>query len=230
MGIPFAMTSPTTSSSGGGTVSAGLTPRVLGTGSHLFQMDGYSIAKRVPTGTGFKSTTFTVGGYRWVLYLYPNGALENEGFMSVFLVLLEVVKNIIRLQFELSFIDEVEKQDPAHIRTRQVIDLISSNYGVGYHKFIALEALENSKHLKEDRFTIRCDLLVTERLAAERCAGCNLRSPSVAVRPAPHVCFCDVCDDASHDDPTAKQCAGCHGPFTAILLAFSRLPYHLELD
>uniref|UniRef100_M8CCM7 MATH domain-containing protein n=1 Tax=Aegilops tauschii TaxID=37682 RepID=M8CCM7_AEGTA len=140
-------------------------------------------------------------------------------------------QNIIRLQFELSFIDEVEKQDPAHIRTRQVIDLISSNYGVGYHKFIALEALENSKHLKEDRFTIRCDVLVTERLAAQRCAGCNLRPASVAVQPAPHVCFCDVCHDASHDDPSAKQCAGCHGPFTAILLAFSRLPYgHLELD
>ncbi|KAI4986198.1 hypothetical protein ZWY2020_018828 [Hordeum vulgare] len=143
----------------------------------------------------------------------------------------EVFTGFVRLQFELSFIDEVEKQDPAHVRTKQVIDLLSSNYGVDYPRFVALEAFEKSKHLKEDRFTIRCDVLVTERPAAQRCAGCNLRSPSLAVEPAPHACFCDVCHDASRDDPSANHCAGCHGPFTAIILAVTRLPYgHLELD
>ncbi|KAE8794034.1 hypothetical protein D1007_31328 [Hordeum vulgare] len=219
MGIPFATASPTTSSSGGGTGT------VRGTGSHLFQIDGYSIAKRIPTGSGLKSC------HRWILFLYPNGAVEDDGFMSVFPVPYEVFTGFVKLQFELSFIDEVEKQDPAHVRTKQVIDLLSSNYGVDYPRFIALEAFEKSKHLKEDRFTIRCDVLVTERPAAQRCAGCNLRSPSLAVEPAPHACFCDVCHDASRDDPSANHCAGCHGPFTAIILAVTRLPYgHLELD
>jgi hypothetical protein len=51
------------------------------------------------------------------------------------------------LQVELSFVDEVEKQSRAHVRTRQVLELYG-NYGVGYRRFIAREALENSKHLR----------------------------------------------------------------------------------
>uniref|UniRef100_A0A0D3HDW3 BTB domain-containing protein n=1 Tax=Oryza barthii TaxID=65489 RepID=A0A0D3HDW3_9ORYZ len=43
------------------------------TGYHLLKIDGYSLTKVTPTGTAIKSTPFTVGGYRWRIYYYPNG-------------------------------------------------------------------------------------------------------------------------------------------------------------
>uniref|UniRef100_N1R2R3 Uncharacterized protein n=1 Tax=Aegilops tauschii TaxID=37682 RepID=N1R2R3_AEGTA len=93
-------------------------------GSHLLQIDGYTIAKHAPNGTSFKSCPFTVGGYRWAIYLFPNGdRLDSADFISVFLALDEHVKGPIRVDLEFSFMDEVEKQDPAHVRARQVVDL-----------------------------------------------------------------------------------------------------------
>ncbi|KAK1669696.1 hypothetical protein QYE76_057855 [Lolium multiflorum] len=94
-------------------------------GSHLLQIDGYSIAKHAPNGTSLKSCPFMVGGYRWMIHLFPNGdGPESSGFISVFISLYKYFKRgRVSLQVELSFVDEVEKQNPAHVRTRQVLEL-----------------------------------------------------------------------------------------------------------
>ncbi|KAM3261816.1 hypothetical protein ACQJBY_052480 [Aegilops geniculata] len=206
-------------------------------GSHLLQIDGYSIAKQATNGTSFKSCPFTVGGYRWAIYLFPNGdRLDSADFISVFLALDEhvkgpirvdeYIKGPIRVHLEFSFMDEVEKQDPAHVRARQVVDLYGG-YAVGYRRFIAREAMENSKHLKGDRFTIRCDLfvlkhvIIRENLHASglrRCEACNLRAATMGGGPLVHACFCDVCNHASRNNAAAKQCAGCHGPYEGFFL------------
>ncbi|KAM0865816.1 hypothetical protein ACQ4PT_042998 [Festuca glaucescens] len=214
----------TTASSGGGDA---FQVKSTASGSHLLQIDGYSVTKHVPVGTNFKSCPFTVGGYRWILYLFPNGdRTDSVGFISVFLGLGDRIPRFVRLQLELSFVDETDKQDPAHVRTRQVVDLLS-RCGVGYTRFIAREALEKSKHLKDDHFTVRCDFIVSEyTLVREnlhagtdrKCVGCNLRLATVPWLPLIHACFCAVCTDASHNDPAAKQCAGCHGPLQGIFL------------
>ncbi|CAM0877469.1 unnamed protein product [Alopecurus aequalis] len=195
-------------------------------GSHLLQIDGYSIAKHAPNGTSLKSCPFTVGGYPWIIHLFPNGDIpESAGFISVFIGLHGYChrRRCVRLHVEFSFVDEVEKQDPAHVRTKQVLKLIS-NYGVGYRRFIAREALENSKHLQGDRFTVRCDFLVTgyvdipfgdpvRRSRTRACAACNHRPMKTGMLPLIHACLCDVCNDASRNDPTAKQCEACHGAY-----------------
>ncbi|XBI85710.1 hypothetical protein VPH35_093811 [Triticum aestivum] len=217
-----------TSASSGGGVDFYIKP--MAAGSHLFQIDGYSIAKRAANGFSFKSCPFMVGGYRWALYLYPNGDRpDSAGFISVFLLLddYEHVERPARLQLELRFIDEADKrQDPTPARTSQVIDL-RSFCGVGYRRFIAREAMENSKHLKGDRFTIRCDLVflklvvIPENVHASghrKCVACNLRVVTLAWMPLLHACFCVACKDASRMDATAKQCASCHGPFQGIFL------------
>ncbi|KAM0892483.1 hypothetical protein ACQ4PT_025708 [Festuca glaucescens] len=150
----------TTTSSGGGPFYV----KSTASGSHLLQIDGYSIAKHAPNGASLKSCPFMVGGYRWMLHLFPNGdGPASSGFISVFNGLYKYFKRgRVSLQVELSFVDEVEKQNPAHVRTRQVLELYG-NYGVGYRRFIAREALENSKHLKGDRLTLRCDFIIGVR-------------------------------------------------------------------
>ncbi|KAK1642810.1 hypothetical protein QYE76_060615 [Lolium multiflorum] len=212
----------TTTSSGGGTSF------VQSSGSHLFQIDGYSIAKHAPIRTSLKSCPFTVGGFPWMIQLFPNGdGLRGAGFISVFIGLYDYDKGgRVSLQVEFSFIDEVDKQNTEHLRTRQVVELYG-NYGVGYRRFIAREALEKSKHLKGDRFTIRCDFIITAfvcipengpRDRSRKCGSCNLRPVRVRGMLLLHACFCDACDDASRDDPTGKQCAGCHGPYEGRIL------------
>ncbi|KAF7062025.1 hypothetical protein CFC21_068670 [Triticum aestivum] len=196
-------------------------------GSHLLQIDGYSIAKQATNGTSFKSCPFTVGGYRWAIYLFPNGDwLDSADFISVLLALDEHVKGPIRVHLEFSFMDEVEKQDPRHVCTRQVVDL-HGGYAVGYRRFIAREAMENSKHLKGDRFTIRCDLFVLKHVIVQenlhasghrKCEACNIRVATMGGRVLVHACFCDVCNHASRNDAAAKQCAGCHGPYEGFFL------------
>jgi hypothetical protein len=158
-----------------------------------------------------------------MLHLFPNGdGSASAGFISVFIGFYKDDKqHRVSLQVEFSFIDEVDKQDPAHVRTRQALEVLR-NYGVGYRRFIASEALDNSEHLKGDRLTVRCDFIITGFVDISEdnngrrfreCGACNLRPATVARLLLLHACFCDVCNDASRSDPTAKQCAGCHGPY-----------------
>ncbi|XP_073360759.1 BTB/POZ and MATH domain-containing protein 3-like [Aegilops tauschii subsp. strangulata] len=56
-------------------------------------------------------------------------------------------------QFEFSFVDETDKQDPARIHDSEIFDLRTCKV-----KVMKREALE--KHLKDDSFTIRCDIVV----------------------------------------------------------------------
>ncbi|CAM0877468.1 unnamed protein product [Alopecurus aequalis] len=215
MGITFDMA--TTTSSGGGASF------LQSSGSHLLQIEGYSIAKNAPNGTRLKSCPFTVGGYSWILHLFPSGDCpKSADFISVFIGLHNYHESCrVNLQVEFSFVDEVDKQDPAHVRTKQVLGLYL-HYGVGYRRFVAREALENSKHLKGDRFTVRCDLIITGYVDIPRdgggatrrkCAACNIRPATVAGTMLVHACFCDVCNEASRNDPTAKQCPWCHGTY-----------------
>jgi hypothetical protein len=223
MGITLDMA--TTTSSGGSFVQS--------FGSHLLQIDGYSIAKHAPNGTSFKSCPFTVGGFHWMIHLFPNGDCpESADFISVFICPHKLNRRgRVSLQLEFSFVDKGDKQNPAHVRTRQVLEL-AYFYGVGYRRFIAREALENSKHLNGDCFTVRCDFIITGYVnvnvdipenghgRTRKCTGCNLRPVKVVELPLIHACFCDVCSDASHNDPTAKRCTACHGPYEGRCLLF----------
>lgn len=186
------------------------------------KIDGYSIAKQAPNGTRLKSCPFTMGGFDWMIHLFPNGDCpKSADFISVFICPRNTNdRGRVSLQLEFNFIDEVNKQNPMHVRTRPVLEA-PYFYGVGYRKFIAREAVENSKHLKGDCFTARCDFIITGYvrlsenvpITKRKCAACNLLPVTVVGLPLVHACFCNVCNDASRKDPTAKQCAGCHAPY-----------------
>ncbi|XBH74133.1 hypothetical protein VPH35_101142 [Triticum aestivum] len=181
-------------------------------GYPLLQIDGYSIAKHAPNGTSFKSCTFTVGGYRWAIYL-PQRRPAGQHRLHL---------RPMRVHLEFSFMDKVDKQDPTHVRTRQTVEL-HHGYAVGYRRFISREAMENLKHIKGDRFTIRCDLVVPENFDTSgnrKCESCNLRVATLGGVRLHHACFCDVCNHASRNDAAAKQCAGCHGPYDGFFLSF----------
>ncbi|MCL7047759.1 hypothetical protein MKW94_001020, partial [Papaver nudicaule] len=78
-------------------------------GSHEYVIRGYSLAKGMGVGKFIKSSSFTVGGYEWVIHFYPDGQsfLDNE-FVSICVVLASP-GNDVRALFELKLLDQSGK-------------------------------------------------------------------------------------------------------------------------
>ncbi|KAI5003517.1 hypothetical protein ZWY2020_030677 [Hordeum vulgare] len=130
-------------------------------GYHLLVVNVYSHTKATaPNGKGILSLPFMVGGHRWQISYCPNGVLSvSANSMCLVVCLLDDnVTESLKVQLEFSFVDEVEKQDTAYIRAMKPRNFSSSARICGLPYFMKIDALEKSKHLKDDCFTIRCDL------------------------------------------------------------------------
>ncbi|KAI5002171.1 hypothetical protein ZWY2020_026821 [Hordeum vulgare] len=135
-------------------------------GYHLLKIDGYSHTKGVPNGDRIKSHSFTLGEHRWHIDYHPNGCKpEYADSISLFLVLDSNVTTAVKAQHKFSFADEVTDQSPSLVST--TVQNYSSHKGWGNATFIKRADLEKSEHLKDDSFTIRCDILVISDYRAE---------------------------------------------------------------
>ncbi|KAK1699601.1 hypothetical protein QYE76_016298 [Lolium multiflorum] len=148
-------------------------------GYHLLVVEGYSRSKAdFLNGNYIESRSFRVGDYLWLLRYYPNGSSGNAGFISAALILAQDVEVPAKAKYVFSFIDQAEKQGPSHIRKREAYNFHTKTRGMCSSEFIRREALENSEHLKNDGFTIRCDVLVIEGGDAK-----GTTSPFITVPP-----------------------------------------------
>uniref|UniRef100_A0A8I6WF20 Uncharacterized protein n=1 Tax=Hordeum vulgare subsp. vulgare TaxID=112509 RepID=A0A8I6WF20_HORVV len=131
---------------------------------HLLVVQGYSRVKYTPNKVCIKGCSFRAGGYRWALKFYPNGNhSEDAGFVSIYLFLDQDVAQPVKVRVQFSFIDEVAKQEPAQIHARKKVDFSSDDPSWGRARLMkGGEDLEESGHLKDDCFTIRCDFLIAE--------------------------------------------------------------------
>ncbi|XAR71991.1 hypothetical protein NMG60_11018470 [Bertholletia excelsa] len=79
-------------------------------GSHHFTITGYSLAKGMGPGKYISSDTFTVGGYDWAIYFYPDGKnIEDSSmYVSVFIALASEGTDV-RALFELTLLDQSGK-------------------------------------------------------------------------------------------------------------------------
>ncbi|KAF7060558.1 hypothetical protein CFC21_067344 [Triticum aestivum] len=130
-------------------------------GYRLFIVDGYSRSKEnTPNGKSIKSRPFRVGGYWWVILYSLNGERsQDEGHTSITLALDQDVSRHVKVQFEFSFIDQIDKQKSARIRSSEVASL-STGTSCGHHRWMKSGDFEASRHLRDDNFIIRCDLFV----------------------------------------------------------------------
>ncbi|GJN04417.1 hypothetical protein PR202_ga21964 [Eleusine coracana subsp. coracana] len=87
----------------------------------------------------------------------------------------ETVTDTVDAKFEFSFVDQAEKQAPAYIRATETYSFLKRGRW-GSLCFIKRDVLEQSKHLMDDCFTIRCDILVTK--------GPACTAPFVVVPPS----------------------------------------------
>ncbi|VAI54430.1 hypothetical protein VPH35_109129 [Triticum aestivum] len=146
-------------------------------GYHLLVVEGYSRTKETtPNGKWIGSRPFIVGGRRWTIDYSPNGDnSEDEEFISVLLVLDEDIKQSVKVQYVLSFIDQPELRVPKHIRQSEPVCFYKQCDVHGQFRFMKREVFERSKHLKNDGFVLRCDLVVlmSDGDTEEQGAGTN---------------------------------------------------------
>ncbi|KAJ4745774.1 BTB/POZ and MATH domain-containing protein 4 [Rhynchospora pubera] len=132
-------------------------------GSHKFVIEGYSLAKGMGVGKHIASDSFTVGGYQWAIYFYPDGKNpeDNSTYVSVFIALASEGTDV-RALFELTLVDQSGKgKHKVHSHFDRALE--SGPYTLkyrgsmwGYKRFFRRTALETSDFLKDDCLKIDC--------------------------------------------------------------------------
>ncbi|XP_071704095.1 BTB/POZ and MATH domain-containing protein 4-like [Rutidosis leptorrhynchoides] len=132
-------------------------------GSHRFVIQGYSLAKGMGIGKHIASDLFTVGGYQWAVYFYPDGKNpeDNSTYVSVFIALASEGTDV-RALFELTLVDQSGKgKHKVHSHFDRSLE--SGPYTLkyrgsmwGYKRFYRRAMLETSDYLKDDCLKINC--------------------------------------------------------------------------
>ncbi|XP_059429610.1 BTB/POZ and MATH domain-containing protein 4 [Corylus avellana] len=132
-------------------------------GSHKFVIQGYSLAKGMGVGKHIASDNFTVGGYQWAIYFYPDGKNpeDNSAYVSVFIALASEGTDV-RALFELTLVDQSGKgKHKVHSHFDRSLE--SGPYTLkyrgsmwGYKRFFRRTLLESSDYLKDDCLKINC--------------------------------------------------------------------------
>ncbi|XP_062167279.1 BTB/POZ and MATH domain-containing protein 4 isoform X3 [Alnus glutinosa] len=132
-------------------------------GSHNFTIRGYSLAKGIGVGKHIASDNFTVGGYQWAIYFYPDGKNpeDNSTYVSVFIALASEGTDV-RALFELTLLDQ-SGAGKHKVHSHFDRSLESGPYTLkyrgsmwGYKRFFRRNMLESSVFLKDDCLKINC--------------------------------------------------------------------------
>ncbi|XP_037455502.1 BTB/POZ and MATH domain-containing protein 1-like [Triticum dicoccoides] len=155
-------------------------------GYHLLVVHDYPRTKQeAPTGDSISSRPFMVGGHCWIINYYPNGEDSDcADFISLELSCLQDDANkkqqhVVEAKVVFSFIDQVEMQNPVYIAQAETYSF--NGFSRARRKFMTRQALEQSSlHLKDDSFTIRCDIMVS--------SSCNPKDDDATKALLPHMC------------------------------------------
>ncbi|KAL2893380.1 BTB/POZ and MATH domain-containing protein 3 [Bienertia sinuspersici] len=132
-------------------------------GSHRFEIKGYSLAKGMGAGKYISSDIFTVGGYDWAIYFYPDGKNpeDSSAYVSVFIALASEGTDV-RALFELTLVDQTGgKKHKVHSHFHRALE--SGPYTLkGYKRFFRRPNLENSEFLKDNCLLLECTVGVVK--------------------------------------------------------------------
>ncbi|KAL2565652.1 hypothetical protein AAZV13_19G119600 [Glycine max] len=134
-------------------------------GSHQFKITGYSLSKGIGIGKYMASDVFSVGGYNWAIYFYPDGKSveDNATYVSLFIALASEGTDV-RALFELTLLDQSGKErHKVHSHFERTLE--SGPYTLkyrgsmwGYKRFFKRTALETSDYLKDDCLSVNCSV------------------------------------------------------------------------
>ncbi|KAJ7550511.1 hypothetical protein O6H91_07G104200 [Diphasiastrum complanatum] len=156
-------------------------------GSHHFTITGYSLAKGMGVGKYIPSDMFTVGGYQWAIYFYPDGknTEDNSLYVSVFIALASEGQDV-RALFELTLLDQ-SGNGRHKIHSHFDRSLEGGPYTLkyrgsmwGYKRFFRRAVLETSDYLKNDSLSIDCTVgVVTSATQGPKLYSINIPEPEL---------------------------------------------------
>uniref|UniRef100_A0A0D3G9W2 BTB domain-containing protein n=1 Tax=Oryza barthii TaxID=65489 RepID=A0A0D3G9W2_9ORYZ len=154
--------------------SASIVQANVTSGYNLLTIDGYMATTPIPTGVYMTSSAFAIGGHQWRIRYYPNG--KNSGcanYISFDLILDENVAAPVYAQHRFRFAGDAEKEAEQAPASPPPSSSYERERGEGPSRFVKRRILERSRrrHLKNDSFTVRCDVVVTEFRPAEVAPG-----------------------------------------------------------
>uniref|UniRef100_A0A7N0V5N0 BTB/POZ and MATH domain-containing protein 3 n=1 Tax=Kalanchoe fedtschenkoi TaxID=63787 RepID=A0A7N0V5N0_KALFE len=160
------------------TLSSGSSESIIDTvnGSHDFTIKGYSLAKGMGPGKYISSDVFSVGGYDWAIYFYPDGKNpeDNSMYVSVFIALASEGTDV-RVLFKLTLLDQSGKgKHRVHSHFDRALEggpytLKYKGSMWGYKRFFKRQQLEDSDYLKDDSIALTCTVgIVRMRLESQK--------------------------------------------------------------
>ncbi|KAK9084026.1 hypothetical protein Scep_030497 [Stephania cephalantha] len=169
MGIVSGGATATTMSSSSPSVTTSTSVIETVNGAHQFKITGYNLSKGIGVGKYIASEMFTVGGYEWAIYFYPDGksAEDNGGYVSLFIALASEGTDV-RALFELTLMDQSGKErHKVHSHFGRALE--SGPYTLkyrgsmwGYKRFFKRTLLETSDYLKDDCLSVHCSVGVVK--------------------------------------------------------------------
>jgi speckle-type POZ protein len=134
-------------------------------GGHTFEIFGYSLKKGIGVGEFIQSSTFTVGGYDWVIRVYPDGAGDAvKDYVSVYLEIMS--KNTeARARWDLRLINQ-DNGSPVSMSSSATPTVFRSHdatrFGPQNGQFVLRSELEqeSSGYIKDDLLVVDCVLTV----------------------------------------------------------------------
>ncbi|KAL6643074.1 hypothetical protein ACP70R_021255 [Stipagrostis hirtigluma subsp. patula] len=133
---------------------------------HVLHIEGYSLPHQgaAPHRPLRRAPPFhRVGGHSWQLTYYPNNEIrEFADFICVAVERLresEPGRGSVHARVTLSLLDHAGEPVPSHTKAA-ALQYFSEVAGIAFHDFVDRTWLEESEHLRDDRFAIRCDVVV----------------------------------------------------------------------
>ncbi|CAN6334413.1 unnamed protein product [Urochloa humidicola] len=158
-------------------------------GSHKLTINGCKLSKNFKKGWTWDSKPFRVGGHSWRIKYHPHG--HEEGHISLYLELdrgsaIDAASDV---KFRFSVLDPSGNPVPKFTRAMtEPCSFPALSWSHGFRDFIRWEDLEESGCLKDDTFTVQCDITHTTDLGAAASGGDDAAAAAVpasaAVAPA----------------------------------------------
>ncbi|KAF3327897.1 BTB/POZ and MATH domain-containing protein 2-like isoform X2 [Carex littledalei] len=137
------------------------------TGSHLFKINGYSLTKGIGIGKTINSSPFIVGGYSWIIEVFPEGVTgEYKNFISI---RVRVEGKDTEVKALITFTILQQNGTPSNLSVTSPVWTITNPAFRCWSswEFAKRTEFEASEHLKDDSFTVKCIITVIIRTKLE---------------------------------------------------------------
>ncbi|CAO1942695.1 unnamed protein product [Urochloa humidicola] len=163
-------------------------------GSHVFQIAGYSLTQGMGVGRCLQSSAFTVAGHDWAVVFYPDGHGVNEAadHVSVFVTLLSDTagpedkddggggSGAVRAHIDFSLVDQ-RPNPPVIKESRLSYTFASQGDSAGYARFMSKAEVDSSGLVHGDCLAVRCMVHVVSVREGEAAAAVVAAVPQVGV-------------------------------------------------